>query len=77
MRRDESALLATFVDIATFNETMQKMGEAFVLVRSSGGGYTLECAGHAQVDIPECSEPRAAWCAYFFWKAATATRDIS
>jgi hemerythrin-like domain-containing protein len=77
MRREESALLATFVDIATCNETMQKMGEAFVLVRSPGGGYTLECAGQTQVNIPECSEPRAAWCAYFFWKAATATRNSS
>jgi len=74
VRREEWALLATFVDIATFNQTMQEMGEPLVLARSAEGGYALERAGHTVVQIPECSEPRAAWCAYFFWKAATATR---
>jgi len=77
VRHEESVLLATFVDIATFNKTMQGMGEAVVLVRSSGGGYALERVGHTLVHIPACSEPRAAWCAYFFWKAATATRNFS
>jgi len=70
-QREESSLLAGFRDITSFNETMRRMGEPVSLVRSSGGGYELECMGKIPVRIPACSEPRAAWCAYFFWKAST------
>jgi len=74
--REESALLATLVDIAAFNETMDKMGEPINLVRSSGGGYELARKENVLVRIPACSEARAAWCAYFFWKAATRVNRI-
>jgi hemerythrin-like domain-containing protein len=76
-QRDESALLATFRDIASFNEAMQRMGERVSLVRSPGGGYELERMGKTLVRIPACSEPRAAWCAYFFWKAGTTRKAAS
>lgn len=29
--------------------------------------------GNIVAHIPACSESRAAWCAYFFWKATTST----
>lgn len=65
-RREESALLAAFLDIATFNERMQRIGEPASLVSVSGNGYELQRKGKILVHIPECSESRAAWCAYFF-----------
>ena len=76
-QREESALLATFLDIATFNERMQRIGEPVSLIYASEGGYELERKGNRLVHIPACSESRAAWCAYFFWKAATTMRTIS
>ncbi len=76
-QREESALLATFLDIATFNERMQRIGEPVSLIYTSEGGYELERNGNILVHIPACSESRAAWCAYFFWKAATTMRTIS
>ena len=76
-QREESALLATFLDIATFNERMQRIGEPVRLIYTSEGGYELERKGNILVHIPACSESRAAWCAYFFWKAATTMRTIS
>ena len=75
-QREESALLATFLDIATFNDRMQKIGEPVRLISTSEGGYKLERKGNLLVHIPACSESRAAWCAYFFWKADT-MRTIS
>ena len=73
-QREESALLATFLDITTFNETMWRNGEPVSLICSPGGGYELERMGNMLLHIPACSEPRAAWCAYFFWKAVTTRR---
>ena len=75
-QREESALLSTFVDIAAFNESMQRIGDPMTLIRSSEGGYELVRMGNILVHIPACSETRAAWCAYFFWKATTRTSDI-
>ena len=67
----EAALLAGFRDIASFNDAMEQSGEPVRLIRSSGEGYELQHHGSALVHIPACSEPRAAWCAYFYWKAVT------
>jgi hemerythrin-like domain-containing protein len=71
--RDEAIWLAGFRDIAAFNEEMRATG-ARVCLRRSEEGYELECEGNAQAHIPECSEARAAWCAYFFWKATIQAR---
>jgi hemerythrin-like domain-containing protein len=65
-QREESAMLATFLDIATFNEKMKRIGEPVSLVSASERGYELQRKGKTLVHIPECSESRAAWCAYFF-----------
>lgn len=72
--RDEAALLATILDLAAFNEAMRRSGAAVCLVRSSQEGYELERDGNVLVHIPACSESRAVWCAYFYWKA-TALRN--
>ena len=72
--RDEAAWLATFNDVASFNEAMQRAGEPIYLARLPEGGYVLEQSRNILVHIPACSESRAAWCAYFFWKA-TITAD--
>jgi len=68
-RRAEAALLAKIQDVATFNEAMRQSGEAVRLTQSSPEGYDLMQEGGVVVHIPACSESRAAWCAYFFWKA--------
>jgi hemerythrin-like domain-containing protein len=77
IERVESALLATLADVAAFNEAMQAMGEPVALAGSPEEGYALERLGRTLVHIPACSEARAAWCAYFFWKAASAARRMS
>jgi hemerythrin-like domain-containing protein len=73
----ETALLATFQDIAAFNEAMGRSGEPVRLIRSSGEGYELQHSGNVLVHIPACSESRAAWCAYFYWKAMATRRTES
>jgi hemerythrin-like domain-containing protein len=70
VRREEAVLLADCRDIAAFNEAMRRLGEPVKLTRSSGEGYALEFEEEIVTHIPACSEPRAAWCAYFYWKAA-------
>jgi hypothetical protein len=75
-RRDEATWLANFHDVAAFNEEMRASGERVHLCRS-GDGYELECEGQVRVHIPECSEARATWCAYFFWKATTIARVVT
>lgn len=74
--RDEAAMLASFQDIAAFNDAMQRSGEPLVLTRSPVQGYELAKQGKVLVRIPACSESRAAWCAYFYWKA-TAPRQAT
>ncbi len=73
--RDEAVLLANCQDIAAFNEAMRGTGEKVFLSRAKDG-YELECEGNSIVHIPECSQSRAAWCAYFFWKATAMARAI-
>lgn len=68
-QREEAALLATFKNIASFNEAAERWGEPIGLIGKAEGGYDLVRNGRKLAHIPACSEPRAAWCAYFFWKA--------
>ncbi len=75
--RDEAALLAGLQDIAAFNDAMRRSGEPVVVVRSSVEGFELEHDGKVLVHIPKCSESRAAWCAYFYWKAAAPRKPAS
>jgi len=75
--REEAVLLASIQGIATFNDAMQRSGEPLLLVRSPVGGYELHREGSVLVHIPACSEARAAWCAYFYWKAAAPGKTAS
>jgi hemerythrin-like domain-containing protein len=67
--RDESDLLGKIVDLASFNAVMRDFDDSLLLRRATGDGYELLSSAVRLVHIPECSESRAAWCAYFFWKA--------
>jgi hemerythrin-like domain-containing protein len=73
----EAALLAALQDVAAFNEAMRRNGEPVFLVRSPQGGYEVRDEGSTLAHIPACSESRAAWCAFFYWKAATPGKEIS
>lgn len=70
-QRNEAALLSTLQDLATFNAAMQRSKAAVRLARAAGEGYELLGNGRVLAHIPACSESRAAWCAYFYWKAAS------
>jgi hemerythrin-like domain-containing protein len=75
--RDASDLLGKIVDLASFNAAMREFDDSLALLRAPRGGYELRSSGQLLVRIPECSESRAAWCAYFFWKAGARARDGS
>lgn len=49
-----------------FNESMSSAGQRFRLARFAEGGYGLEGDRELLLHIPECSEERAAWCAYSY-----------
>jgi hypothetical protein len=69
-QREEATRLAAIRDIASFNEAMRRSGQVVYLARASAEGYDLTSKGNVLVHIPACDESRAAWCAYFYWKAA-------
>ena len=73
----EAALLAALQDVAAFNEAMRRNGEPFFLVRSPEGGYVVRDEGDTLAHIPACSESRAAWCAFFYWKASAQGKTIA
>lgn len=53
-------------DISAFNERMSATGRDYCLVPRDNGGYSLNRNDQTVIDIPPCSEARAAWCAWFF-----------
>jgi hemerythrin-like domain-containing protein len=63
---DEIALLRGLDSVESFNRSMHECGRR--LVRYRAGGYALEREGRWLLDIPDCDESRAAWCAYFYVK---------
>jgi hypothetical protein len=69
-------LLAGFQSIAAFNDAMRRSGESALLTHSSAEGYELAHKGKVLVQIPACSESRAAWCAYFYWKATAPEKRL-
>lgn len=52
--------------IDSFNESMRSAGQPFRLARFAEGGYGFESDRELLLYIPECSEERAAWCAYCY-----------
>lgn len=63
---DEITLLRGLNSASAFNRSMQKHG--FQLVPYRAGGYALKRDGHWVLDIPDCDERMAAWCAYYYAK---------
>lgn len=70
-RADEAALLLGSSDVARFNALWSQRG--IRLVRLAAGGYSLERDGTQLVNVPDCSEQRAVWCALFFLKGERTT----
>jgi hemerythrin-like domain-containing protein len=70
---DEIALLRELDSVASFNLLMNELG--LRLVRYRAGGYALEREGRWLLDIPDCDESRAAWCAYFYLKRRDSDRS--
>jgi hemerythrin-like domain-containing protein len=63
---DEIALLRGLDCVDSFNRSTQNRG--LQLVRHRAGGYALQRDGRWLLDIPDCEESRAAWCAYYYAK---------
>ena len=56
--------------VESFNASMRSAGRPFRLARFAEGGFALERSGQLLLYVPECSEERAAWCAYCYLRAA-------
>ena len=58
--------LRTLGDVASFNRLMANAGHDYLLAARDGGGYLLQTGSEIVIDLPPCSEGRAAWCAWYF-----------
>lgn len=63
---DEIALLRGLDSVDAFNQAMLARGLQLVPYRA--GGFALERNGQWLLDIPDCDESRAGWCAYYYAK---------
>ena len=71
----EIELLRGLGSIEGFNKLMNRCGFRLSAYRS--GGYALKRDGQWLLDIFECDEARAAWCAYYYLKGAESRRTRS
>jgi len=60
--------LARLTDILLFNQSMATRNIDAQLERLANGDYRLTIGNRTVLEIPECSETRAAWCAYYYLK---------
>lgn len=67
----KSRQLEQLTTIKAYNDVMNNAGYNYRLFEYPEGGYGLRFEDKVVIDIPECSQARAAWCAYFYVKAAT------
>jgi len=63
---DEANLLRRMKSVAEFNREMQS--REMHLTPYPSGGYALEAGGRWLLDIPDCGEAQAVWCAYYYLK---------
>jgi hemerythrin-like domain-containing protein len=56
--------LQQLVSISDFNKSMHERN--WHLKSHPQGGYGLVLDGHDKIEIPECDEQQAVWCAYYF-----------
>jgi hemerythrin-like domain-containing protein len=66
-------LLVGASSLEQFNAVMKS--RSLRLIVRDGGGYDLEEGGRSLVDIPDCSESHAVWCACFFLRGRDAVSD--
>lgn len=60
--------VAQLSDIAQFNQLTAARASDTQLERLELGGYRLVAGNRTVLEIPECDETRAAWCAYYYLK---------
>lgn len=62
----EARWLRELHSVATFNAQMSRARQPYVLMSHVRGGFSLCANDDVIIDIPPCSETRAAWCAWFY-----------
>jgi hemerythrin-like domain-containing protein len=58
--------LQALAGLESFNALMKSAGAPYRLARQAAGGYCLSHRRERLLQIPECPETRAAWCAYCY-----------
>lgn len=67
----KSKQLLQLNSVQAFNNMMENTDYKYRMVKYSEGAYGLKLDGKVVIEIPVCSETRAAWCAFFYVKAVT------
>ena len=67
LKKDKAAL-TRLDDLPQFNLMMEERGIVAHLEYHAGIGYRLITREHDVVEIPDCSESRAMWCAFYYLK---------
>lgn len=73
LSKEEAEWLRHKGTMASFNRALEHVERGIRLVRIAGAGYALKQGASLIIDIPECSEGRAVWCAYYFLKGREAS----
>lgn len=68
LSKEEAEWLLNNGTIVSFNRALEREGQNVHLVRVPGAGYALKQGTRLVIDVPECSETQAVWCAYYFLK---------
>jgi hemerythrin-like domain-containing protein len=63
--------LHAVTDISSFNELMTETKRGYRLIARDKGGYSLQREDDTLIDIPACSEARAAWCAWYYLQSSS------
>lgn len=71
----EARRLSRLQTVDEFNQAMSSSGNKVSLQRVPQGGFELRRDQVLLTIIPECSEARAAWCAYFFLRGTSHAND--
>jgi len=65
---NDNAVLTGLHDLSQFNQLMAERGIGAELEHSAGNGYRLIKGENKLLEIPDCSEYRAMWCAFYYVK---------
>lgn len=72
LSKEEAEWLLNESTIVSFNKALEHEEQHIRLVRIAGAGYGLKQGDRLIIDIPECAEAQAVWCAYYFLKGREA-----